>query len=325
MMRELLGQPIFFGCGIILAIQGIFWISRMMPFFPIVGPSSFQFSSQATRYSHPRTGLVTIATNGYDASFLVKTAISHGNFDGPIYVIADKEAPEGSKTVRVGTPEDALLAVDMKARVFSIIEDYMQTKDIQHSIPQRLLYVDADVGVNSPIDDNFLSFIDWQDNSQCDVYMLRERWYTQSTWNTGTMLLDRDHSAAFLTSWHRLIQDNHDIIMDQHQYAKDQWALMKLLEEGVFNVCPLPDQVSFVADFYTRHFRGTDHTTFTHWTSAKRLSHHNFKRGIEEASSKEVEEKVDIQKKRSSFRGAKKIASYGFSPFTLLAWLQNEE
>jgi len=241
---------------------------------------AFFFPSRNSLYEQPNTGIVTVATNGYDASFLLNTTITKGKFDGPIYIISDTNEfsnppPMRVKVVLVATPADSLFAVDMKSRVFQLIENATASKSEQ---PERLLYLDADMGVNLPIYNTFLSTIDWRNNSDCSVYILRERWYTKSLWNTGTMLLDRYHSADFLKAWHQLIKDNHDLILSQDRYSKDQWALMQLLDQGKFKVCPLPDQVSFVADFFSHHIWGDESTTFTHWTSAKRLSDHNFKR-----------------------------------------------
>lgn len=77
------------------------------------------------------------------------------------------------------------------------------------------------------------------------------------------MLLDRDHSAAWLGAW------QHEL--EQHpEFPRDQLALsLTLHKHPHLKTCPLPAfGVSYGADLLQR-LRGAHATTFTHWTSAK--------------------------------------------------------
>jgi len=77
------------------------------------------------------------------------------------------------------------------------------------------------------------------------------------------MLLDRDHSAAWLEAWkHEL--ENHP------EFPRDQLALsLALHKHPHLKICPLPGfGVSYGADLLQR-LRGAHASTFTHWTSAK--------------------------------------------------------
>ena len=63
--------------------------------------------------------------------------------------------------------------------------------------------------------------------------------------------MDREFSAAMLQKWEDMITENHDLILAQNTYSKDQWALMQLVED--YKVCALPEgQVTFVADLWGR-------------------------------------------------------------------------
>ena len=211
------------------------------------------------------TALVTIATNGYDASWLVRTARSRGNWKDPIFVVGDdtSERPEGSTYIKVDRPRDSLMAVAIKAQLLDLIDPSIR----------RFLYLDADMAINRPVH-FFLDAIRTWDPG-CSAYMIRERWYTKSLWNSGTIMLDRIHSKKLLDDWYTLIEKNHDTILSQKKYSKDQWALMQLLPR--YQVCRLPDQVGFMADWWTVHILGHHRSTFTHWTSAKNEAKHSFK------------------------------------------------
>ena len=87
-------------------------------------------------------------------------------------------------------------------------------------------------------------------------------------------MIDRAESAFMLNKWEDLIVKNHDEILAQNTYSKDQWALTKLADE--FPICALPKgQVAFVADLWGRfsiklmHLGLAKPATFVHYTSAK--------------------------------------------------------
>ena len=231
-------------------------------------------------YHPPPTGIITIATNGYSATYLLNTARTRGDVNGDIFVVSDTVRGEiehaGRKgytfMIPVDRPRDSLHAVVLKTQLFDLVDAYIAPDKVPRDI-DRLLYLDADIRINSSIEDYLRKIGEW--NPACDMYIQRERFYTKSEWNTGTMLLDRVHSARMLLEWHDLILENRDLILSQSSFSKDQWAMMALLrlksEDGTakYQVCALPNEVSFVADWFTHNVLGDDKTTLTHWTSAK--------------------------------------------------------
>ena len=220
------------------------------------------------------TALVTIATNTYDASWLVKTARSHGKWKAPIYVVGDDTAPRPDEAtyIKIERPRDSLMAVALKAQLLELIDSSIR----------RFLYLDADMAVNDRLHHFLDAFGTW--DPKCDTYMIGERWYTKSLWNSGTIMLDRINSKDMLDECHKLIEDNHDEILAQNKYSKDQWALMRLLNK--YTVCRLPDQVGFMADWWTVHFFGHHRSTFSHWTSSKNEAKHSFKAARPDSSSR---------------------------------------
>ena len=274
-------------------LLGLFYVGRRFKhtdrfasYFSEQQQLGVDFSRKEKSSRIKETSIVTIATGGYDASFLTTTTRIQGRFQGLVFVISDdpnyfKRAEIEATVVHVDIPRDSLDAVSLKTQLFDII--HSSSVEIEDSevvtVGDSLLYLDADIQVNSRIDE-FLGKIEPWDPS-CSIYAVPERWYAASTWNTGTMLLDRVYSSELLMEWHRLITDNHDFIRKgQKIYSKDQWALMKLLEDKHdtrFKVCPLPNAVSFAADFMTRYVWGAYDSTFTHFTSSKKESGRSFK------------------------------------------------
>jgi hypothetical protein len=228
-----------------------------------------------------KTSIITVATGGYDATLLATSARNHGRFQNPMIIISDNPNydDEWDKydvvVIHVDKPKDSLDAVSLKTKVFEIIDSAFakQSKGLQDlPLTSNLLYLDADIQVNSDIEFFLDAVGDW--DPKCSIYAVPERWYAASTWNTGTMLLDRLHSANFLREWNNIIVNNYQYIRKgQNVYSKDQWALMKLLLEdnaNQYKVCPLPSSVSFAADFMTRYVWGAYDSTFTHFTSSKK-------------------------------------------------------
>ena len=220
-----------------------------------------------------QTDIVTIATRGYSAQHLVNTIQSNGEWEGDIVVISDTASILPARVIVVPTPSDSLWAVDLKTQLFMLSET--SSRDDISTFTQRLLYLDADMAANSRVQE-YLDKVVW--DPSCSIYMVKERWYAKSQYNSGTMLLDRTHSQDMLSAWHTLIEEHHDAILSQKLYSKDQWALMELLNGDQYKICPLPSGgVSFAADFLTHWLWGDNKTTFTHWTSAKKEAGFNFK------------------------------------------------
>ena len=236
---------------------------------PFPGTSSNEANDDFDKFRS--YGLVTIATAGYDATYLVDSARKAGQWQGRIFVISDgiSVAPQECAVIRVKPPADSLYAVAFKTQLLDLVshEQYPGIK--------RLIYLDCDMIVNAPISNFLRAFGEWDERSGCDIYMVRERWYTKSDWNSGTILIDRETSALMLKKWEVMIQENHDIILAQNKYSKDQWALMQLTDN--YNVCALPGgHITFVADFWSKNVAPfftklglTKPATFMHYTSAK--------------------------------------------------------
>lgn len=196
-------------------------------------------------------GIVTIATNGFDAIRLVKTIRENGKFKGDVFVLGDdcSERPKDATYIKVPQPDGRQGAKHLKQEVFELTG------------AQRLLYMDADMVVNKPLDDFFAAIGPW--DPSCSAYMFKERWYTASDFNAGTDLLDKVHSAEWMAAWKADIEAH-------PEYNRDQFALRDIMATGKYQLCPLPPEITFVADLFSRYsLRGIHSKTFTHWTSAK--------------------------------------------------------
>jgi len=227
-----------------------------------------------------KTSIITVATGGYDATLLATSVRNQGRFQNSVLIISDDPNYDArgnfdAEVIHVDKPRDSLDAVSLKTKVFEIIDSAFAKQESSQKLTilnNHLLYLDADIQVNSDIYDFLYEVGVW--DPKCSIYAIPERWYAASTWNTGTMLLDRFHSAKFLREWNNIIVSNyHFIRKGQKVYSKDQWALMKLITEDATNqyeVCPLPNSVSFAADFMTRYVWGVYDSTFTHFTSSKK-------------------------------------------------------
>lgn len=148
-------------------------------------------------------GLVTIATNGYNASWLVETALIKGLFEGHIFIVSDAETQYyyretdniikdnrinistdrkvierlSPSYIKVDRPIDSLAATSLKSKVFELISQHdKKYKKIPPEI-NRLLYCDADMAVNRDMRDFVSQLTHW--DPSCSIYLTRERLRTQ--------------------------------------------------------------------------------------------------------------------------------------------------
>lgn len=89
--------------------------------------------------------------------------------------------------IKVPSTRTRIAAKKYKTRVFELTQ------------AKRVLYLDADMLVNHPLDAFLVSIGPW--NPSCDAYMFAERWYTASDFNSGTIYLDSERSKALLDDW----------------------------------------------------------------------------------------------------------------------------
>ena len=212
--------------------------------------------------------IVTIATNGFSADKLVNSLRKKGQFDGEIFVVGDKCTPASSKATYLeidvftpsGGPGNAARqsAKHLKQRLFEILATARP-----EGVPQQLLYLDADMEANAPVQALLSRLGTW--DPSCSAYMFPERWYAKSRFNGGTMLIDAGYSKGLLDAWKAKLEDH-------PEFPRDQLALSLVLAqstEAEFRICRFPQGgVSFAADAATA-IRGVRATTFTHWTSQK--------------------------------------------------------
>lgn len=115
--------------------------------------------------------LVTIATGGYDASALVQSARTKGQWRGRFFVISDGSSPTPDEchVIHVKPPADSLYAVAFKAQLLDLIS--------LKSFPaiSRLVYLDCDMLLNAPVVDFLQAFGSWDTHADCAIYMVRER------------------------------------------------------------------------------------------------------------------------------------------------------
>ena len=120
--------------------------------------------------------LVTIATGGYDASYLVKSARTTGQWKGRFFVISDGSSPTPDEchVINVKPPADSLYAVAFKAQLLNLISLKM------FPAISRLVYLDCDMLLNAPVVNFLQAFGSWDTRAGCSIYMVRERCATLS-------------------------------------------------------------------------------------------------------------------------------------------------
>lgn len=204
--------------------------------------------------------LFTIALNGFNAADVVRSARSakRGRFNGGIYIVGDQcvpaPDPKDATLIDVGNhiKDGRQFAKHFKQQLFDLVPAHVE----------RAFYLDADMKINKPLHLFFAEIGPW--DPECSAYMFKERWYTKSEFNAGTIYLDRTYSKDFLAAWKAQIEAH-------PEYGRDQFALMDIMHDSDrFKICPMPPEITFVADWVSRHsLRGIHSTTFTHWTSYK--------------------------------------------------------
>ena len=138
---------------------------------------------------HRNVGLITIATNGYNASYLVKTARSRrngGDFSGPFFLISDGDVSKTLESqvslIEIPSPQDSLSAVALKPLVFRLVDQLLNELNANKNTTQtlslnqvdQLFFLDADMRVNTPINALLDKVGEW--DPRCSVYLPRERW-----------------------------------------------------------------------------------------------------------------------------------------------------
>lgn len=115
--------------------------------------------------------LITIATAGYDASYLVHSARTTGQWRGRIFVVTDGSSPvpDDCYAIRVPVPEDSLYAVAYKTQLLDLVSPK------QFLGIDRLVYLDCDMALNAPVVHFLKAFGSWDHRSGCSIYMVRER------------------------------------------------------------------------------------------------------------------------------------------------------
>jgi hypothetical protein len=109
-----------------------------------------------------------------------------------------------------------------KAQIFS----YITSTSIN-----RVIFCDADVEINTPLQTFLVKQVGRWDAS-CSAYMFNERYYSEHTFNSGIILLDRTYSRDFLGEYGRGMADS---IADadgggSSRIEKDQDVLETLLQ-----------------------------------------------------------------------------------------------
>ena len=219
-------------CVVILVATATF-------FAPHFALQPLQLTAVPTRSALP--AVVTIATNGYDSSILVKSLRHEGGFGGKIFVFGDSCSPIPDAADDVVFVDVSKLLESSSLLPLSSSSSSASSKRLKQSIfdllPEdigRVLYLDSDIQVNFDVgqfmaemttpekktnddegdDNNDDDVVDDEGASSassalasdawatpCSAYLFRERDHVKSVWNGGAMLLDRRHSAALLSAW----------------------------------------------------------------------------------------------------------------------------
>lgn len=239
--------------------------------------------------------IVTVAMCGFGANEMVKALRSKGEWKGPIYVITDDPSQEDANlctpvNVRGNHPtfltQEEFESYKQGIREFNpeIWSKWHKTQLFQllpNSI-QTILFIDADVLAQKPLDKSFLpSLAPIMADRTCELSSYPERWYTtlpiigKSTKKEagkicGFMSIQkRKETAPFLNEWsNRLVRPPFT--------KRDQGKLTLSVEALNTKICELPNRWRHIqnqADLMDRiWFSIFGEGTFLHIASSKKWS-----------------------------------------------------
>lgn len=202
---------------------------------------------------YQNTGIITIATGGYNANDLIKSLIKNGKWEKDIYIVSDKCTPKTEKTIPIEIPSVTHTPLESKK---------YKMKILNKTVEDYVLFLDSDIKINMPILKFFEKIGEY--NDKCDAYMPHDVHYSKKfTINAGIIFVKRNKSEYFLNQWEKSILDKNYI------GEKDQPALKKLIEDKVVNICLIPDDVIYYAPDVFHKLRGYTTAVFTHYLRLK--------------------------------------------------------
>ena len=206
------------------------------------------------------TGIITIATGGYNANDLTKSLRKNGKWTGNIYIYSDKCAPKINDTVTFEVPEITRSPLESKIFKMNILNE---TKE------EYILFLDSDIKVNKPMVSFFSQLEKFKDS--CDAYMPHDMWYSKKfKFNAGIIYVKRNKSENFLNLWKKYILNK------SYKGNKDQPALKYIIENNLANICLIPDNLVYYLPDTLHKVSEFKSPLFTHYLKYKK----NFKKCI---------------------------------------------
>lgn len=193
-------------------------------------------------------GIISIATGGYNVHDLSTSLYENGMWRKKLYVYSDSCTPIENNTH----------SLKIKELVTSSLHSKLYKMDVLKNTTEKyVLFLDSDIYVNKPIIELFKKIGKWKNT--CDAYMTYDLWYsTKFIVNGGIFLVKRGTSEKFLYMWKKLILDKN------YNKNKDQPALKYLINNGLINVCMIPNDVVYYLPDKSTHFYKYKNAIFHH-------------------------------------------------------------
>ena len=202
---------------------------------------------------YQNTGIVTIATGGYNANDLVKSLRKNGNWDRNIYIYSDPCTPQVNNTIALKIPKITTSQLESKIHKTSILKNTTE---------KYILFLDSDIKINRPLDIFFKKIKKY--NNNCDAYMPHDMWYSKKfIFNAGIILVKRNKSEYFLNKWKNII------LSDNYKGNKDQPALKFLIDNNIIKMCLIPDKLVYYKTDTLNKLRESTSSVFTHYLKLK--------------------------------------------------------
>jgi hypothetical protein len=199
------------------------------------------------------TGIITIATGGYNANNLIRTLKKKGRWKRNIYIYSDPCTPEINNTIILKQKNVTRSPLESKILKMNILKN--TTEDY-------ILFLDSDIKVNKPVINFFSQIEEW--NESCDVYMPHDMWYSKKfTYNAGIIFVKRNKSERFLNLW------KNKILEKSYKGNKDQPALKFIIDNKLAKMCLIPDNLVYYLPDTLHKVSKFNTPLFTHYLKYK--------------------------------------------------------
>ena len=202
---------------------------------------------------YQNTGIITIATGGYNANNLIYSLRNIGKWRKNIYIYSDPCTPRINNTISIDLPKITDSPLESKSFKMDILKN--TTEDY-------ILFLDSDIKVDRSINNFFKKIKKW--NESCDAYMPHDIWYSKKfIFNSGIIFVKRNRSEYFLDYWQKIILDKN------YKGNKDQPGLKMIIDKDIINMCLIPDELVYYLPDTTSKIKGITTSVFKHYLKYK--------------------------------------------------------